>query len=340
MLFGLGIILLFMAYLILRPFFVAILGSFILAYAFHPVYKLARKYLKSRRLSAVIVIILILIFIILPLTLILNSLLREVILNKITIEQFISTVDILKGECVDDNFICNVQEFLSQYIDETQLKFHISNIIDNIAKAILEQGGNFIFALPLYVMNFFIMIFIIFFLFIQGGEFVERIKKFLPIKKKYKDKLFTKMGDVTYAVIYGHVLVAGIQGLLGGIAFWIFGINSPVLWGLVIFFFALIPFIGTPVVWVPAGLIKLFGGSIGQAVGLFISGLFISTVDNFLKPAIISGSSDVHPVLVLLGVIGGLLAFGIFGIIIGPVLLSLVVRFVEIYEEEKSEAAS
>ncbi len=103
------------------------------------------------------------------------------------------------------------------------------------------------------------------------------------------------------------------------------------------FFLALLPFLGTPVVWVPIMIVKAAQGHPGQALGILISGIFISTADNFIKPKIVASKGKVHPVLVLLGVLGGLALFGITGVIIGPVILSVFMAFVRIYEEEVHE---
>jgi predicted PurR-regulated permease PerM len=326
--------------MLLRPFVSALLGSFILAYILHPFYRRLKSAFKNKIIAAVLVILILLLIFLLPSIFVVNSLLQEVAVNKIIFTKIVSTADLLRGDCASESIICQVRSYLAEFIDETELKFHINNAIDSVSRSVLNLGGNFVFSLPIIIMNFFVMIFIIFFLLLEGENFVEKVKNLVPLDQKHRTKIFNRMGEVTYAVMFGHVLVAMIQGLIGYIVFMIFGVQSAALWAFIMFFFALIPFIGTPVIWLPAALIKLVSEEPWSALGLFISGIFISTIDNLLKPIIISGRADVHPVIVLLGVIGGLISFGIVGIIIGPVILSIVVKIIEIYEEILSEAKS
>jgi len=194
------------------------------------------------------------------------------------------------------------------------------------------------------------MVFIMFFLLRDGKDIANKVKRLLPLKKHYQKRVFEKSKEVTFAVVYGHLSVALIQGALGGIGFLILGVSSPLLWGLVMAFAALIPFVGTPLVWLPVALFRIFNGfSTGNnslllnGILLFLYGaLIVSTIDNFLKPKIIGDKAEVHPILVLLGVLGGLKLFGIIGIVIGPVILAIFKIAIRIYEEErgliKSEA--
>jgi len=150
---------------------------------------------------------------------------------------------------------------------------------------------------------------------------------------------------VTFAVFYGNIFVAIIQGILGGVGFFVLGVESPVLWGFVMILFALIPYFGTAIIWLPAALNLLFKGYLendasytARGIILIVYGiLVISSIDNILKPRLIGSKAQVHPVLVLLGVLGGLSLFGFIGLILGPVMLALLMTFVDIYEEEKAE---
>ena len=146
-----------------------------------------------------------------------------------------------------------------------------------------------------------------------------------------------------HAIVYGSIVVALIQGTLGGIGFWIVGIPSPILWGILMSLFALIPMVGTGIIWVPASLgMAAYGYLSGdtvmvwKAIGLFIYGVFvIAGIDNVLKPKIIGERAHVHPVIILLGVLGGLKFFGIVGFAVGPLILAIFITFLEIYEYEK-----
>lgn len=327
-----------LVFLILKPFISAILSSFVLAYVFYPVYKFFKRFLKNSSLSAFVVSVIIVIFFTIPVVFVTNAISTEVETNHVFIKQILITENLFEEGCIEDNFLCKPVDWVEKYLKDPEIKFHLIRIANDARNFLITKAGKFILSVPLFLFNFFIMVFIIFYLFKGGDQIIRRIRKLLPLKKVHRKNIMEQISDVTYAVIYGHIVVAALQGTLGGIAFWIFGVTSPVLWGMAMFIFALIPFIGTVPIWGTATLFKAFSNHPLQALGILLCGIFISTFDNFLKPKIIAGRANVHPVLVLLGLIGGWLFFGFIGIIIGPVILSIFVTFIEIYEEREVEA--
>jgi predicted PurR-regulated permease PerM len=327
-----------MVFFILKPFFSAILASLILAYIFNPVYKFVKKVFRNKTLSSLIVSILIVLLFTVPLFFIANAVSNEARVNYVFIKKILATGNILDDPCDEPGFICTVRGYFEEYLSDPQIKFQLTNITSKLTDFFINAASNFIFSIPSFLISFFVMVFIIFYLFKDGETIALRIKNLLPLKTSHRKGIFDQLNEVTFAVLYGHVLVAAIQAILGVIAFWIFGVTSPILWGLVMFFFAMIPFLGTPIVWVPAVIVKAFANQPWQALGLLVAGLFISTIDNVIKPKLVSDKAKVHPVVILLGVIGGIFVFGPIGIIIGPVVLSIFMKFIEIYEEEQLEA--
>ena len=194
------------------------------------------------------------------------------------------------------------------------------------------------------MLDMFIVLFVMFFLFRDGKIFIDKIERIMPLKSKYRKHVFKKLNDMAYAVIYGSIIIAIIQGALGGIGFLMFGLPSPILWGIVMMFASLIPYVGSSLIWLPASLILIFSGYVNSDSTLMVKGILfilygvfiIGTIDNILKPKIIGDKGGLHPVLVLLGVVGGLNLLGFIGVIIGPIVLAMLVTFIGIYEEEKS----
>jgi predicted PurR-regulated permease PerM len=335
---GLILILAALVFLILRPFISSILSAFVMAYLFYPLYKFIKKYLKRESLAAFFVSLVIVLLFTVPMVFVANSVSTEARINYIFIKKILATGSFFDKDCTDPGILCKVSGFLGEYLTDPQIKFQLTNITNKVTDFFINMASNFIFSIPVFLLKFFIMLFIVFYLFKEGDDVVLRIRNLLPLKKLHRKSLFDHMSEVTYAVVYGHILTAAIQAIIGIIAFWIFGVTSPILWGAIMFIFALIPFLGTPVVWVPAVVIKAMMNHPFQAIGLLFAGIFISTIDNFLRPKLISGKASVHPIIVLLGVLGGLAFFGAPGLIIGPVVLSIFLTFVKIYEEEKIEA--
>ncbi len=339
-----------LAFIIIRPFVTAILASIIIAYIAYPLYRLINKKLKRRNLSSVIVTIIIIIIIVGPIFFALQIITKETYTIYLLSKQKIISGEILNVECLGDNFVCKTSNSIKEFISDPKVSFQLQELVQKSTSFIMGYVSDFVLSVPSIVINFFITVFIVFFLLRDGEDIAEKVKRLLPLKKHYQKRVFEKSKEVTFAVVYGHLSVALIQGALGGIGFLIFGVSSPLLWGLVMAFAALIPFVGTPIVWLPVSLLRMFNGFstgdnavIMSGILLFLyGGLIVSTIDNFLKPKIIGDKAKVHPILVLLGVLGGLKVFGFIGIVIGPVILAIFKIAVRIYEEErglvKSEA--
>jgi predicted PurR-regulated permease PerM len=158
---------------------------------------------------------------------------------------------------------------------------------------------------------------------------------------KTKRRLVAEFGKIAHTVIYAQLFVALVQGIVGTIGFYMFGVPFPIILGVVLAFCALIPMIGTGIIWLPASLYLILSGYfshnpwvLGKGIGLLLYGAFIiSTIDNILLATIVQAKTRVNPVTVIIGVIGGAIMFGIIGIFIGPILLPLLITYFETFKE-------
>ena len=142
------------------------------------------------------------------------------------------------------------------------------------------------------------------------------------------------MRTVTQAVLYGQVLTAVIQGALGGLGLLICGVPNPLFWGAIMMITAFVPLLGTPLIWVPAAVGLILDGQTTRGIVLLIYGAtIVMNIDNFLRPRLVSGRSKVHPVLILIGVLGGLRVFGFIGMLVGPLILAVLVALIKFYEQ-------
>ena len=336
-------------FLIIRPFITAILSSAIIAYVFYPIYNFLNKKIKRRNLSALLVTIFIVILIVVPLFFVINTMSKEAYVIYLMSKQKIIGGGVSSLECNDaDGGFCVFSGVFSGLLGNPKIMYQLEEFIKKATNFVIDTISRFIVSIPIILLNFFIMIFVAFYLLRDGHLLISKIQKILPLKKSHQEHVFKKFEAVIRAVIYGQVSVALIQGALGTIGFIIFGVASPFLWGSLMAFFALLPFIGPPGVWLPIAILQILDGYSAGNTSLVIKGillilygtLIIGTIDNILKPKLISDKADIHPVLVLLGVLGGLKIFGFIGIVVGPLLLALFMAFVKIYEEEKSETQS
>ena len=171
-----------------------------------------------------------------------------------------------------------------------------------------------------------------FFFFRDGLVIVGKLERLLPLKKAHQKHVFKRFDDVMFAVIYGNITIAIIQGALGGLGFFIFGLPNPMLWGSFAAIAALAPNLGTALVVLPAIIFLYWQGAAGSALGLLVWGVvIIGLVDNLLAPYLMKKGLKVHPFLVLLGVLGGFAFFGPLGFLVGPVLVALLMALLDMY---------
>ena len=257
--------------------------------------------------------------------------------QKVVSGQFIS-------ECQPaDKSICKSLNYFADKANDPRVKYYFDTTVKGITTKITESISNILFSIPIFLLDIFIILFVMFFLLKDGEVFVDKVERIMPLKGEYREHVFKKLNDMAYAVIYGSIIIAIIQGTLAGFGFFIFGLPSPLLWGTVMMFASLIPYIGSSIVWFPASLMLIFEGYLNMETSMIMKGALlilygifvVGTIDNILKPKLIGSKGGLHPVLVLLGVVGGLKFLGFVGVIVGPIILAMLVTFINIYEEEK-----
>jgi len=178
------------------------------------------------------------------------------------------------------------------------------------------------------VIGFALMMFMLFFAIRDGKQMAETVGELLPASEADTARLFRHLASVTRALVYGTGVTALAQGALVGIGFAIVGLPSPVVFGVLAALAALVPLAGTPIVWVPATIALAAQDRWGAALFMLLWGGFVVTIDNFLRPWLVSGRAQIHALTVFIGVLGGVSAFGPIGVFLGPLVLALVIALV------------
>ncbi len=172
----------------------------------------------------------------------------------------------------------------------------------------------------------------LFFLLRDGGKLKDELRPVSPFSEEQESQIFEHLERTILGALQAIVVVPVAQGILAGIGFMIFGVPSPLLWGTVVILAATVPLVGSPLGWVPAVVYLAIQGQVGPALGLLVyCTVIVSGSDNVVKPLLLRGAARIHPLLGFLSIIGGVLAFGVFGFLIGPVILSLVLSAIRIY---------
>ncbi|MBR9692155.1 AI-2E family transporter [Candidatus Woesearchaeota archaeon] len=322
-----------LAIMIILPFLTPILTSFILAYIFYPIYKWLNKKIKRKNIAALIVSLILILLLVVPISFILFNLSREASVGFIILKQKVLKPGLFEGRC--EGLLCSVFGYFKDITGRPEVKFYIEDSFKKISSQVAESTFNFAFSLPARIVEILLTFFFTFFLLRDGPDIVKRIEKAVPLKEKDKKEIIEQIHDVIYAVIYGFFVIAIIEGALGAITFKFFGVASPITWGIIIAFLTFVPFIGAAVIWVPAMIIQIMNGSIGNAVGILVGGSIIAYIDTFIKPRVIGGRAAIHPAITLIGLLGGLKLIGFVGIIIGPIVLSLFILLVRMLSNRK-----
>lgn len=314
------------AFFLLYPFLQYLVFALLLTYVLHPFKRRLQRRIHNRSLVALLMISLILVAVILPTVYVATKLVREIR----------ATVSLVSESPNRYVYLERFEGWIHKVTgEETDLHVYKDQLIAQARGVLVKAAPDFLGSITEWLLGFFIMLFVLFFSFQSGRGSFERVRALIPLAPSLKDKLIEEVKSVTWAVVYGQVMTALVQGTLGGLGFLIFGVPNPILWGFIMILLSFLPLFGTPVIWAPAGLFLILSGATVRGIGLLLwGGILVMNVDNFLKPRLISGQSNIHPVVVLLGVLGGLKLFGLIGLVAGPLILALLIALIRFYEEE------
>jgi predicted PurR-regulated permease PerM len=210
----------------------------------------------------------------------------------------------------------------------------------HVLQFLASSGGTFVLGALGTLVSFLLMLFVLFFVLRDGPALAQRVVRMLPIEERMRGKLWQHLKEVTRAVFMGIGVTALVQGALVGVGFWIAGLPSALVFGVLAALFALVPLVGTVIVWGPGALYLASQGDYGHAIFLTLWGtIAVGMVDNFLRPLLISGRAEVPTLAVFIGVMGGLQAFGFIGLFVGPIVLGLLVALFR-FQSDATDAAS
>lgn len=227
------------------------------------------------------------------------------------------------------------------HVDAAQIQAWLVQGSQRAVQFLLARSGDVLLGALGVLGNLALMLFILFFYFRDGDTMAARLRNLIPLDPKRKERLDRNLQAVTRAVVFGTVVTALVQGALLGVGFWITGLPSPLVFGVLSAVASFIPLIGTALIWVPAALYLFAQGVVWKTVFLVIwSAVVVGSADNFLRPMLVSGKSQIGTLTVFFGGLGGLAAFGFIGLFLGPVILALALTLIEFAEEGQKQAAA
>ena len=325
---------------VLWPFYGAVFWGAVFAIVFNSLFvRLLRKMPMRRTLAALLTLSIILVLVILPVGLISGLLAQE----AASVYQRVQS-----GDLSFTRYFQQIHDALPAWVIGLLDRSGLGNLglIQARMADTLTQGSQYIATQALsigqnafdFFVSFFIMLYLLFFFLRDGGALSWRIKEAIPLEGEIKRSIFAKFTTVIRATVKGNIVVAVMQGALGGLMFWFLGIHAPVLWGTLMAFLSLLPAVGAALVWIPVAIYFLTTGAIWQGVLLIAYGvLVIGLVDNILRPVLVGKDTKMPDYVVLMSTIGGMSVFGLNGFVIGPVIAAMFMSAWDIFMKARQE---
>jgi predicted PurR-regulated permease PerM len=328
-----------LVYLVLAPFFAPIAWALFIAFLIHPLHVWLTRRLRGRAgWSAAILTLVVLLMVIGPLAALGAAFAKQVAdlarqAQAFAVEHKPTNLSDWASLPVIGPALAWLQE--NAGISLAQVQAWAVEAAQTVLKALGTLGrAAFLGALGT-VIGFALMMFILFFAIRDGKRMSDTARALVPADEKDKSRLFGHLASVTRALVYGTGVTALVQGALVGIGFALVGLPSPIVFGVIAALAALVPLAGTPVVWVPAVILLAAQERWYAAIFMVAWGGVVVTIDNFLRPWLVSGRAQIDALTVFLGVLGGVSAFGPIGIILGPLVLALAIALVRFSLETK-----
>lgn len=329
---------LYLIYLVFLPFLSPIILGIIFSIVFHPTYIKLLHFTRGRKtLASLATCLLITIIIIIPLIYI------SVVFIGETASAYNRFDEVMRSgryrevfPLWDDPIFQRL--YMNANIHLEALQIDLKTLFMNSLKEIGSYGIHImtgtLINVAMFVVNIILMLFTLYYLLRDSDTIGEQINEIIPLTTQQTRKIFSRLKRIIYATLYGTFICAGLQGFLGWLAFWVLGLSSPVVWGVVMGLLAVFPVFGAFFVWVPASIFLFIKGSYLKAVVLFLWGsLVISLIDNLIWPLLVSGKAMLHPLASFFGMLGGIIVFGPIGLFAGPFVIALFLTLLEILKE-------
>lgn len=323
-----GVVLL-LGYLVMRvfePFFTPLCWAAVLAICVYPWHEMLLRR-AGRTTAAVISTAIVTLIVLGPGLGVLTTFARE---GKAALEG-------MDREVLESRFAwaAGIWDRLRVYVPGTQaldLATVLNQASGNVARFLAARVGGLLADVAVFIFHLFVTLFALFFLLRDAPSIMRAMRRALPFEESRRERMIRLTRDLVYASVTSGLVIASLQGLLGGILFAVLGLDAPVFWGVVMGFFALLPFLGTWVVWLPAAIWLASTGNLPKALTLAAVGtVIVGGADNVLRPALLAGRAQMNGLLMFVSLLGGVSVFGLLGLILGPLVVALVTGLFEAY---------
>jgi len=319
----------------MKPFLIPMILASIIAIMVFPVHERVKKFCpKKGKLAATITTVIVFVVFVLPTTIITTILVNQ-------IYQYIGTLDLKDtfGNLFSTDWYTQyILPWVTEFEQRFDIKINLLGVMTQVGKKTASYIYNYSPAALMhtasFIFDFFIMMVGIFFLLIEGPALIRVLFDLSPLRETHERRLSKKLKNTIDASIYGYLVTGVIQGIIAGIIYAIVGLQGFVILGVMTFFMSMVPVVGAAGVWVPVCVWLFLQGQTTEGFIMLAGGIVISLIDNFIKPIVIEGKSNIHPLLIFFSLFGGIQLFGPLGILFGPVITALLIAMINIYREE------
>jgi predicted PurR-regulated permease PerM len=316
------------------PFLKPLLLGALLAGLFHPVYRWVTRLLGKRRsLGAVVTLLILFVLVAGPISAFLGIVVQQALGVSDQAIPWVRQHFGAAGTFNAHDWLVQRLPALADFVpSQEQLLENAGLAAKSVGAFLVAVASRMTATTAAFLLNLFVMLYAMFFFFRDGEKILEKIFYYFPLSDKDEALLLARFTSITRATVKGTLVIGVIQGTLGGMAFWVAGIQGAAFWGTIMTILSIVPGIGAALVWVPAVIILYVNGQYLTATLLFAwCAAVVGTIDNVLRPALVGKDARMPDLLILIGTLGGLILFGPIGFIVGPIVCGLFLSVLEIY---------
>ncbi|MFH1789925.1 MAG: AI-2E family transporter [bacterium] len=325
---------------VIKPFMLPIFWAAVIASIFYPLYLKLKKHLKLENLSVFITLMIVFIILIIPLVLLSSLLIKESLDLYVAIDNSRSEINENISQTI--NWIKTNSYTKNLRFDDTFWVQKFAELTKTVTAYIFASAKGFTQNSLMFVLMFLMMFYTLYYFLRDGASMLKKIMYLSPLGDKNEQMLYNKFTSTARAVIKGTLIIGMIQGAIGGMLFFVTGMQGALIWGVIMVVASIIPALGSYIIWMPAGIVMLVIGNVWEGLLILIVGaVIIGTIDNILRPILVGKDTQMHPLLILFSTLGGIVLFGISGFVIGPIITALFISLWEMYAHHyKKELAN
>jgi predicted PurR-regulated permease PerM len=325
-LYGIALLLVYLAYLVFSPFLVSLAWAAVLVVVSYPLYEwVKRKWGPTR--AAILCTVAVTLILIVPVLFVMVAFVRQ---GVSAVQEIGFQVAIGHYTRLNDFWADLQKRFPDAGLDD--LSGSLQHYGELAAGFVAARLGTILRNTAVFFFHLGVTILAMFYFYRDGDLMVSRLRELLPFELDHRDRMIDESRSLIFASVTSSLAAAMAHALFGGLAFALTGIKAPIFWGVMMGFFSFVPLVGSALIWVPVAISLMVGGHLGRGLLLvFICAVIVGAVDNIVRPWLISGRAEMGGLMVFIGVLGGIAAFGLLGVVLGPIIVAMLASLLEVY---------